>query len=276
VCAPFPFLREAAHVAGVHFKKSMWCLRYETGEMTARDHYHCLLSVQGSEWVGIATCFYLMDFWEKKLRCGHARVRVFAPALGGADYTCKDLADSLAGKDRYKFEKFFAPSPDISSYMRLAAIGRIKVQHQFLGRLLEGGDELLYEHPMDGHRRGAVCLALQPAKGGAAGQRFAALHSRLPGQIVPQGVVVIEILVTQRQPVDALPQQIGHRVGDETRIAPVLENPGQRRGKPHSAIRLPQEHHPAITGDIAAGKTRLNFAAIKAWKTKVCLCTLWH
>jgi hypothetical protein len=24
-------------------------------------------------------------------------------------YTCKDLAESLAGKDRYEFEKFFAP-----------------------------------------------------------------------------------------------------------------------------------------------------------------------
>jgi len=75
VCTAFAFFREAAHVAGVHFKKSMWCLRYETGEMTGRDHYHCLLSVLGSEWVTVATCFYLMDFWEKKLRCGHARRR---------------------------------------------------------------------------------------------------------------------------------------------------------------------------------------------------------
>jgi hypothetical protein len=93
---------------------------------------------------------------------------------------------------------------------------------------------------------------------------------------VPQNVVVVEVLVTQRQPVDALAQQIGHRVGDEARIAPILENPGQRRGQPHSAIRLPQEHYPTIAGNIAAGKTRLNFSAIKAWKTKVCLCTLWH
>ena len=84
-------------------------------------------------------CLIFMDYWEKKLRCGHARrgggreqrrleggraVRVFAPAeeerenngswwvgepLGGAAYTCKDLAESLAGKDRYEFEKFFAP-----------------------------------------------------------------------------------------------------------------------------------------------------------------------
>jgi hypothetical protein len=30
-------------------------------------------------------------------------------SLAGAAYTCKDLAESLAGKDRYEFEKFFAP-----------------------------------------------------------------------------------------------------------------------------------------------------------------------
>jgi len=60
------------------------------------------------------------DYWEKKLRCGHGRVRVFAPALGGAAYTCKDRVEgtnggwqvagpALTGKDRYEFEKFFAP-----------------------------------------------------------------------------------------------------------------------------------------------------------------------
>jgi hypothetical protein len=59
--------------------------------------------------VRLQTCFYLMDYWEKKLRCGHARIRVFAPALGGAVYTCKDLADSLAGKDRYEFENSSKP-----------------------------------------------------------------------------------------------------------------------------------------------------------------------
>jgi hypothetical protein len=85
----------------------MWCLRYETGEITGREHFHCLLSVVGSEWVKLTTCFYLMNFWEKELRCGFARVRVFQPALGGAAYTCKDLAESLAGKDRYEFDKFF-------------------------------------------------------------------------------------------------------------------------------------------------------------------------
>ena len=62
VCAAFAFFREAAHVAGVHFKKSMWCLRYETGEMTGRDHYHCLLSVLGSEWVADRNVFLSHGF----------------------------------------------------------------------------------------------------------------------------------------------------------------------------------------------------------------------
>ena len=60
-------------------------------------------------WVQLATCFYLMDYWDNNPGCGHARVRLFDPALGGAAYTCKDLAESLAGKDRYEFEKFFDP-----------------------------------------------------------------------------------------------------------------------------------------------------------------------
>lgn len=50
-----------------------------------------------------------MAYWDKKLGSGHACVRLFDPALGGAAYTCKDQAESLAGKDRYEFEKFFAP-----------------------------------------------------------------------------------------------------------------------------------------------------------------------
>src|SRR6266480_4327709 len=92
ICAFFAFAREAANTAGVHFKRLMWCLRKEAGEKTGRDHYHCLLSVVGSEWVNLTTCFYLNNLWDVKLRCGHARVRLFDAALGGVAYTMKDLA----------------------------------------------------------------------------------------------------------------------------------------------------------------------------------------
>ena len=56
----------------------------------------------------------------------------------------------------------------------------------------KGSDELLQQHPVDGRRSVAVCLRLEPAKRGTAGQRFIALDRRLPCQIVPERVVVIE------------------------------------------------------------------------------------
>ena len=154
-------------------------------------------------------------------------------------------------------------------------ISRVEVQHQFLRpALAEGGDKLLDQHPVDGRRRGAVCLPLQPAKSGAAGQRLAPLHRRLPRQIMAQRVVIVEILVPQGQTVDALPQQIGQGMGDQRRIAPIPQHLRHGPGQSHPAVRLPQEHHPAIAGDIAARETPLDFAAIKAWKTKRKLCTI--
>jgi hypothetical protein len=110
VTAFFAFARGAAHVSGRHFRELVWLLRHEPGEITGRSHYHCLLSVVGSEWVRRSTCFYLMHYWEKRLGCGHARVRIFRPAMGGLEYTMKDLAESLRGADRYEFGKFFEPS----------------------------------------------------------------------------------------------------------------------------------------------------------------------
>ena len=49
-----------------------------------------------------------MNFWSEACVCGWAASVSLHPRLAAA-YTCKDLAESLAGKDRYEFEKFFAP-----------------------------------------------------------------------------------------------------------------------------------------------------------------------
>jgi hypothetical protein len=65
-------------------------------------------------------------------------------------------------------------------------------------------------------------------------------------------------------------------MGYQRRITPILQHLRHCPGQSNPTIRLPQKHHPAVAGNISAGKTRLDFAAIKAWKTKVSLCTLWH
>lgn len=85
-------------------------------------------------------------------------------------------------------------------------IGRVEIEDQ-LGRCLgKGSDELLDQHLVKSHGGLAVHPLLEPAKRRAGSQFRVTLERRLPGQILPQRRVVIEVLVAQRQSVDALPQ----------------------------------------------------------------------
>ena len=88
--------------------------------------------------------------------------------------------------------------------------------------------------------------------------------------------MVVEILVAQRDPVDALAQQIDLRVGDEVRRAWIGDHRIQRAHPTQPPIDRAPHHHPAIAGDITPGKTRLDFAAIKALKMKQFGVTVWH
>ena len=69
-----------------------------------------------------------------------------------------------------------------------------------------------------------------------------------------QRIVVIEILVAEREAIDALPQQVDLRMGDQLRIARIGQRRIQRVDEPESPIGLAQEHHPAIAGDLAPWK----------------------
>ena len=40
----FALMREQAENFGVHFKKTIWCLRTEAGEATGRLHFHALIA----------------------------------------------------------------------------------------------------------------------------------------------------------------------------------------------------------------------------------------
>lgn len=112
LCKAFALLRTGAKLAGVHFKTAVWVLRFETGEATGRQHLHFLFSVPKKEWVNRNVCFTLMAIWEKKLRCGFARVRVFNAKMGGIAYTVKDL-EALTPADRYEFSKFSDKGADL-------------------------------------------------------------------------------------------------------------------------------------------------------------------
>jgi len=88
--------------------------------------------------------------------------------------------------------------------------------------------------------------------------------------------VVIEVLVAERQAVNALAQKIELRVRDEVRIARIGDPRVERADQAPPTIGRPQHPHPAIAGDLAPGKTRLDFAAIEAWKREKFGVPFWH
>ena len=110
---------------------------------------------------------------------------------------------------------------------------------------------------------------LQPIERALAGQRFAAILRAPPlfslhivlaqchGQhgIPPEFIVVVEILVAQRQPEHALRDQIQQRVLDLVCLTVVGEASGEAADDSGSLLQFLQEQRSSIGGDIAPIET---------------------
>jgi hypothetical protein len=92
---------------GVHFKKLIWCLRREDGELTGRGHLHALIAGLPPHAMTTATCFSFMKIWEQ-LGGGMARVSLYSPLLDGVGYVLKgcEAEYARAGGDYYEARKF--------------------------------------------------------------------------------------------------------------------------------------------------------------------------
>jgi hypothetical protein len=101
----FALLRRVAARFRVHFPRLPWCLRQERGEITARRHFHFLLTGLPRKTACKATCFLLMSEWEK-LKGGMARVTLFDHRLDGVGYVAKCLGEQPNGGDVYESAKF--------------------------------------------------------------------------------------------------------------------------------------------------------------------------
>ena len=78
--------------------------------------------------------------------------------------------------------------------------------------------------------------------------------------------MIIEVFVAQRQPVDALSQQLPHRVVHKYLLPLVLKALGQRLGQAQVDVHLAQQQDPAIAGKGAAGKIRHDLARTQVLK----------
>jgi hypothetical protein len=103
----FALMRRQAKNFGVHFPKTIWCLRTERGEATARIHHHALIAGFPQHACKVATCFSFMKIWEQ-LGGGMARVTLYSPRLDGVGYVLKGCDEEYrrAGGDFYETRKF--------------------------------------------------------------------------------------------------------------------------------------------------------------------------
>ena len=72
--------------------------------------------------------------------------------------------------------------------------------------------------------------------------------------------MIVQILVPQTESVDALPQQLLHRVFDQPRIPMIPETLSQSGDQTRPPLDLSQQQYPCIGGDLSAVEPRLHFA----------------
>jgi hypothetical protein len=105
---------------------------------------------------------------------------------------------------------------------------------------------------------------LQPIQRALARQRRRQLlrfRQHREERIVPQLLVIVQVLVAQRQSIDPLPHQGRHRVRHTRWIAMILEAAREPVENPRHPVHLAQQHRAAIGRQRPAIKPRLHRAA---------------
>ena len=89
-------------------------------------------------------------------------------------------------------------------------------------------------------------------------------------------VVVVEILVTQRNPKESLSDQAIEPMFHEPLIPTICETPGQSPDQSHAALHLTQHQAATVTADITTREIGGYFASTNVLKSERLLRTVCH
>ena len=160
-------------------------------------------------------------------------------------------------------------------------IGCVQVQNDVARGLgPESTEKKIDEHGLDrGRFMSDLMIApsnigrrmLQPVERALASQRRrSGLIPREPAQqspehgVVPQVVVVDEVLVAKRQAEDALSHQAPHPMGDESGIPAIAKARGEPVHKPNGLIRRTEKKSPGLRGHAPAIECSDELAAARS------------
>ena len=155
-------------------------------------------------------------------------------------------------------------------------IGRIKIQNQLCRRFIERSDKLFDQYLMNRQCRLSIQTILQTAERRGTAQHLILFNYALKSQIVTQFVMVIEIFVALTQSIDPLAQQGQLIMSDIARIPWIGQGRVNGFEQPQVPVGLAKQQQTAVTGDVTAGKIRLNPATFYRWKSKTTLGTVCH
>ena len=147
-----------------------------------------------------------------------------------------------------------------------------------LERLRVVGDPVVpLRLPVPGRVFEAVQRALARQRRAAPAPSLELARQQRQHRIVPQGVMVVEVLVSQGQPRDALRHQRVQGMLHKTRIAPVREAGGHPVEQTHGSVDLAQQQAARVGGDrpaIERGRHLPTPAPLKSERNGSTLC--WH
>jgi len=91
-----------------------------------------------------------------------------------------------------------------------------------------------------------------------------------------QSVMVIEILVAERDGIQALPQQVANAVGTAA-APPAIHQPARHcLAQADALIDLAQQQHTGVAGDLTPGEIGLHTATGNGWKIQRILVAFCH
>lgn len=111
LCMWFSLARKLCRWFEVPWRKFVWALRQEPGEITGRLHFHFLCAGVPPAAVQVATCFSIMAQWEK-IGGGIARVREYDSRKHGLEYIVKCLGTNNSA-NLYEVGKFSSSSDGV-------------------------------------------------------------------------------------------------------------------------------------------------------------------
>jgi hypothetical protein len=115
-----------------------------------------------------------------------------------------------------------------------------------------------------------------PAQRGRTGQRIGSSQRRLHQHILAQPIVIVQILVPAAQSIDALRQQVAHRMHDPAGIARIAQYRCRGSGQTNALIDLLEQHHSPVAGQIPTAEVGLDQPPTQLPKSDLIFGTLWH